>query len=203
MATLFLYKRARAIDFIQRLFVVHGAGFSTVRGDECKAMAGQIVFCTCALQPDDSSSDRSLFRSGFLFATHSDHSISVLPRSRYLLLSPPDVTALSSLFSRPLPCLPAIAPEVSSTPACLQADVIASRGNLQRPAPRMLSRSTTSDIIRNCVESFGGTLFIALSLCLQGAVLYVTLGNTYAGTCTSETIVSGTSRGHTQREWWP
>jgi len=87
------------------------------------------------------------------------------------------------MFSTPLPCPPAIAPEVSSTPEGLQATVIASRArdHLQRPAAGISSRSTTTTSFANAPSPSAELSSYCFELYLHGTVLYVTQGNTRWG----------------------
>ena len=151
------------------------------------------------MQPDDnsSSSERSLVGFGLLFVTQREQD--------YLFFSHRDHTALSPMFSAPLPRPPVIAPDVSSTPESLQATVSASRArdHLQRPAAGISPRSTTVTSFANA-PSPSAELSWYFELCLHGTVLYVTQGNTRWDVI-SEALLSETRGGvggHTQREWW-
>ena len=103
---------------------------------------------------------------------HSANPISVLPRSRQSVFLPSNHTALSPMFSTPLPRPPAIAPEVSSTPDGLQATAIASRARdrLQLPAAGISSPSTTTTSFANA-PSPSAELSYCFELCLHGSVL--------------------------------
>ena len=106
-----------------------------------------------------------------------------------LFFSRPDHTALSPMFSTPLPCPPAVAPEVSSTPEGLQGTVIVSRArdHLQRPAAGISSHRQRRHhsqmrrvLRRNC-------LLIVLSfICMVPCCM--SLKVTPAGVCSSETL---------------
>ena len=120
----------------------------------------------------------------------------------YSLLFPrPDHTALWPMFSTPLPCLPAIAPEVSSTPEGLQATVVASCASdrLQRTAAEISSRSTTTTSFANASNP-SAEPSSCFELCLHGTVV-MSLKVTPAGACYSENLLSETRGAHTQREW--
>ena len=149
------------------LVVSCSGGLSSVWGDASKA-GSQIVFCTCALQPDDnSSSDRSFAGFVLLFVTQRE-----IPALDSLFFSRPGHTSLSPMFSTPLPRPPAIAPEVSSTPDGLQATAIASRARdrLQLPAAGISSPSTTTTSFANA-PSPSAELSYCFELCLHGSVL--------------------------------
>ena len=111
----------------------------------------------------------------------------------------PDQTALSPMFSTPLPCPPAIAPGVSSTPESLQATVIASRArdHLQRSAAGISSRSTTTSFTNAPRPS--AELSYCFELCLHGTVLYVTQGNTRWGMQFSDAFVRNNGGTHATR----
>ena len=206
MALLYFFcMQALFSPLIGRVVFVYSGGFFPVWGDAYIAMMGQIAFCTCASQPDDnSSSDRSLVRLLF-FVTHSEDSIFALPRSRQSVFLPSwphrslanvhHTTSSSTSYIK--------APKVISTPACLQANVIARRDHLQRLAARISSRSTTSDddIIRKCVTSVGGTFLLILALSAWYRI-FLSLKVPHVGTCISGTLSSEARTGHTQREWW-
>ena len=156
------------------LVVSCSGGLSSVWGDASKA-GSQIVFCTCALQPDDnSSSDRSFAGFVLLFVTQRE-----IPALDSLFFSRPGHTSLSPMFSTPLPRPPAIAPEISSTPKGFQATVIPSRArSLLRPAAGISSRSTTTISFANALNP-SPDLSCCFELWLHGTVLYVTQGNTH------------------------
>ena len=84
-------------------------------------------FCTCALHPHDNSSSFQSLTGFTFFLWNSENLIFVHPCPRQSVFRPPDHAAIWPTFTTPLPCPPAIAPEVSSTPEGLQATVIASR----------------------------------------------------------------------------
>ena len=137
------------------LVVSCSGGLSSVWGDASKA-GSQIVFCTCALQPDDnSSSDRSFAGFVLLFVTQRE-----IPALDSLFFSRPGHTSLSPRFSTPLPRPPAIAPEISSTPKGFQATVIPSRArSLSTSGSRDLIAIDNDDIIRKrAVPSAGSVL---------------------------------------------
>ena len=98
------------------------------------------------------------------------------PALESLFFSRLDHTALTPMFSTPLPRTPAVAPEVSSTPEGLQATVIASRArdHLQRPAAGTSSRSTTTTSFANALSPSA-----ELSHCFE--LCHVTQGNTRWG----------------------
>ena len=129
----------------------------------------QIVYCTCPLQPDNSSSDRSLVGFGLSATQLTLNS---------LFFSRPDHT-IPPMFSTSLPRPTPIAPEVNSTPEGLQATSIASppRDRLQHPAAGNSPRSTTMTSFAN-VSSPSAELYCCFKLCLRGTELYVTQGNT-------------------------
>ena len=106
---------------------------------------------------------------------YTERTRSLSPPALDSLLSPRhDHTVLLPMLSIPLPCPPAIAPEVSYTPVGLQASVDSrrARDHRQRPAAGTSSRSTTTKSPSPPAE-----LCYCFELCLNGTVLYVTKGN--------------------------
>ena len=149
------------------------------------------VHARCNLNTTTAAS--SVIGQVLLFVSHtSENSIPLLPCSWQPVFLPswPHRSPCSAqVFIHQLLY---IAPEVSSTRAWLQANVIASRDHLQRPVAeeshRDRRRVTTTQFSRTSNPS--AELSYCFELGLHGTELCITPGNTQAGTCLSETPLS-------------